>query len=144
MNKYICKAKRVDNGEWVFGFIVMAKKSIDYMRYKNSCVMISDLTQLENGRLNGMMMIEVDPKTVCRNNGKYFEGDYFIDNDYDDAYCIISYDEELSIWQVGICGERVIVMNVNTPVEFYEPLNDWNSEELNILGNIHDSEVTNE
>lgn len=144
MNKHICKAKRVDNGGWVEGLISYIDES-HCLIHKNEKGFCSFVAQ-NNTRMITQPSIEVDPNTVCRYTGKenVFEGDYFISEDYDDAYCIISYNEEYFTWEVGVCDERVCIMNKDTPIGFGEPLSEWNGAILNILGNIYDSEVTNE
>ena len=52
MNKYICKAKRIDNGEWAYGLLC-------YNIYKQLCVQSIDDTKC----------VAIDPETLCRNTG---------------------------------------------------------------------------
>lgn len=55
MDKYICKAKRIDNGEWVYGAYLSVSKTICTEKtYPNSTVYID---------------LFVDPETVCSNTG---------------------------------------------------------------------------
>lgn len=64
MREIIFKAKRLDNGEWVFG---------EYSRYENSTLIgyyQSELTEPENNHYETKGYThEVDPETVCQFTG---------------------------------------------------------------------------
>ncbi len=69
MREHICRAKRIDNGEWVYGFYWNRGEFAHYIKVID-----------ENGNLVGDY--EVLPETVCeytnlkdRNCKKIFEGD---------------------------------------------------------------------
>ena len=61
MNQYMCKAKRRDNGKWVYGYYVMKKDVI----FKTKLHYI--LCQLEGDSL--VSWYPVDPDTLCRCTG---------------------------------------------------------------------------
>ena len=69
MDKYMCRAKRIDNGEWVYGYYFERK---DIMGNIIESVIIEDAyEQIHGGRrlLESMFNKEcfgVDPNTVCR------------------------------------------------------------------------------
>ena len=75
-NRYICKAKRKDNGKWVEGY---------YVCNGEHCYIFSGKLGIINKHFN-WERYEVIPETVCRctglqdKNGKWiFEGDVVID-----------------------------------------------------------------
>lgn len=71
---YLCKAKRIDNGEWVEGY---------YVKHVNTCVCFSGDLKFENihhwilldgfcdwGLEPPLMRADIDPATICRCTGK--------------------------------------------------------------------------
>ncbi len=75
-NRYICKAKRVDNGEWVEGFL--------YITHSGEYEISSYDEELDTERITCIVI----PETVCRcttltdKNGKWiFEGDVLRDKE---------------------------------------------------------------
>lgn len=109
------KGKRVDDGEWVFGFLMQD----NFIRRKISC--------LRNGKKRiAYSQHEIDPETVCqftglldKNGKKIFEGD-IIDTEKTPMLVIYKegcfYCESESMYRLG----------------------GWETDSIEIIGNIHD------
>lgn len=70
MNKHICKAKRLDNGEWLEGFVIelkmwASKQDNSIIYSKDAGFYVDDWGQIrcDEGA------VEVDPNTICRYTG---------------------------------------------------------------------------
>lgn len=127
-DRYLFRAKRIDNGEWVEGFLVK----------KHGLFFIYDIINSDTCRQSNY---DVDPSTICQCTGlrdedgkKIFEGDIvgYIDctsteNGYSEHYCrgLVAWDEETASFQVT---ERL-------SAESYEVLD----RGCNVLGNIFDN-----
>lgn len=127
-DRYLFRAKRIDNGEWVEGFLVK----------KHGLFFIYDIINSDTCRQSNY---DVDPSTICQCTGlrdedgkKIFEGDIvgYIDctsteNGYSEHYCRgrVAWDEETASFQVT---ERL-------SAESYEVLD----RGCNVLGNIFDN-----
>ncbi len=64
-NRFLCRAKRTDNGEWVEGYYckwLKGKLVITYSEKEVDCI----ITWMSNG---GMSRYEVDPSTICQCTG---------------------------------------------------------------------------
>lgn len=137
-DRYLYRAKRIDNGEWVEGFLIFEKDRA-FIAHRVCEVMNSySKTGEEYGFGN---FIEVYPSTICQCTGlrdedgkKIFEGDIvgYIDctsteNGYSEHYCRgrVVWDEETASFQVT---ERL-------SAESYEVLD----RGCNVLGNIFDN-----
>ena len=125
-DRYLYRAKRMDNGEWTYGYLygIWERKYILWGMTNN----VPDMT-------------EVEPSTICQCAGlrdedgkKIFEGDIvgYIDctsteNGYSEHYCRgrVAWDEETASFQVT---ERL-------SAESYEVLD----RGCNVLGNIFDN-----
>lgn len=71
-DRYLFKAKRVDNGEWVIGFYAHI--------YKKHYIYTGQL--IHGGLYDVAERFEVDPSTICRCTGmKDKNGNFIFDND---------------------------------------------------------------
>lgn len=64
-NRFLCRGKRIDNGEWVEGYYckwLKGKLVITYSEKEVDCI----ITWMSNG---GMSRYEVDPSTICQYTG---------------------------------------------------------------------------
>ena len=138
-NRYLYRAKRIDNGEWVEGYLIYAKKDCYICENPYECM--SEYSSL-NGQSYGFGGFKlVDQSTICQCTGlkdedgkRIFEGDIvgYIDctsteNGYSEHYCRgrVAWDEEAASFQVT---ERL-------SAESYEVLD----RGCNVLGNIFDN-----
>jgi hypothetical protein len=130
----ICKAKRIDNGEWVEGYVVNTPM--------NNCVIILEETVLFEDyehpclRINNGDWFQVHPSTVClwtgktdMNGVKIFEGDRV-------KVKIGLDDEEYTVfWHVEKC-QFMLADNENVFAEF----DDIPAEICEVIGSIHKQE----
>ena len=65
MCKYMCKAKRIDNGEWVYGYYAEGNYYLDYSR--TSMIIPFDAVLYPHCEISEWH--HVDPNTVCRYTG---------------------------------------------------------------------------
>ena len=101
-NRYLFRAKRIDNGEWVEGFYckwLKGKRVVTYSEKETDCI----ITWMSNG---GMSRYEVDPSTICQCTGMpdenkklVFEHDIVWDSDARAFYEII-WNQEDMCWNV--------------------------------------------
>ena len=138
-NRYLYRAKRMDNGEWVEGFLF----PLCYDNIFRWCIGNEPLSPNDYSELYGYNRewFYIDESTICQCTGlkdedgkKIFEGDIvgYIDctsteNGYSEHYCRgrVAWDEETASFQVT---ERL-------SAESYEVLD----RECNVLGNIFDN-----
>ena len=126
-DRYLYKAKRVDNGEWVVGFYAYIHKK--HYIYTGQLI--------HSGLYDVAERFEVDSSTICRctgmedKNGKLiWENDILsgrLDEDYpeDETRKHILWHE--NGWHTKELGSID-----------YEPLDDFDSENFEVIGNIFD------
>jgi hypothetical protein len=131
MREILFRGKRIDNGEWVEGYLVKLPSAIQIgIDYSPWYIIVPPVDPDDDGgRYN------VDPETVGQytgltdNNGsKIFEGDIVEGSDFtveDGGYGVVSFDE--GAFEVG--GNNIIGT-------FHE--NYW-GKEFEVIGNIHDN-----
>ena len=125
-DRYLFKAKRVDNGEWVVGYIV---------RYGHTG---KEKYYIVPSYASDLYAIEVDPSTICQctglkdNNGKLiWENDIMVahlDDDYpeDETYIRILWYES------GFCSKE-------KGSEDISPIDKFDQEHFEVCGNIFDN-----
>lgn len=113
-DRFLFRAKRTDNGEWVEGFCFCMEHT-DGRHTHHFIIPLG--ASLEKGTPIDKIQVEVDPSTICqctglkdKNGKKIFEGDIvgFIDctsteSGYSEQYCrgIVAWDEETASFQVS-------------------------------------------
>lgn len=138
-DRYLYRVKRTDNGEWVEGNLIHAKK--DYYICENPYECMNEYSSL-NGQSYGFGGFKfVDPSTICPCTGKYdipenkmiYEHDFvsFLDtysaeNGYAEQYCVgeVLWDDE----------ELCFYVTNRLSAESYEVLDD-----CKVIGNRFDN-----
>lgn len=62
-NRFLSRGKRIDNGEWVEGYLIVDEK--DYSKYFIGYVFGTN----EDGTPHDLDVVQVDPSTICRCTG---------------------------------------------------------------------------
>lgn len=96
-NRFLSSGKRIDNGEWVEGYL--------YGIWERRYILWGMTNDIPN-------MVEVDPETVCqctampdKNNKLIFENDIAIKhNDDDKEPYLIRWSENYAAWELAQCG----------------------------------------
>ena len=119
-DRYLFKAKRIDNGEWVTGQYV---KGLDM--YGKEVHLIFEPTTIfySSGETDGWS--EIDPSTICQCTGlKDKNGKLIWEND------IMKYD-----WG----GTRIDFIKYDPPIFTYSQSMRWNLQQDEVIGNIFDN-----
>lgn len=128
MREILFKAKRLDNGEWVHGYIVRHPSAVQIGESSSWYIHVPPVDPDDNGGV-----FNVDSDTVCqytgltdKNGAKIFEGDKLSDK-YGDTG-VVKFG-----WSYGACGffcEGVV--------------DDITDNDLLVIGNIYDKEADHE
>lgn len=121
-NRYLCRAKRIDNGEWVEGYLIADET--DDTRYFIGYIMGTN----EDGTPHDLDVVQVDPSTICRCTGYagIYEKDIFQCDD-DEMYVIEWSDYSLS-WEAEAIGNTDSIS-----------LGEFESDEIYAIGNTIDN-----
>ena len=135
MREILFRGKRVDNGEWVEGSIVVSQDRINY----GKCYMTSsvcDFSYGDNGdRIRLGCFVEVIPDTVCqftglrdKNGKRIFEGDIVKTDKFNEPnkLYVITYDELMGAF-------------IGDNENFYFTTFDGDSNLFEVIDNIHDN-----
>lgn len=134
MREKLFRGKRIDNGEWVYGFYFCMYHDDDREHLHHFIIPLN--VSIPKDRPIGEIQVEVDPDTVgqCvsdlpdKNGKKIFEGDIFIDPDYPDT-----------IYQVDYVDGAFVAKERTTNEQFF--LRDFvafGETEAEVIGNVHD------
>ena len=111
-DRYLFKAKRIDNGEWVQGYL--------YGIWEKRYILLGMTNDIQD-------MIEVDPSTICRCTGlKDKNGKLIWEND------IMKYQ-----WDVRT---RIDVVKYDAPMFSYKNVIRWSLYQDEVIGNIFDNQ----
>ena len=134
MREILFRGKRVDNGEWVEGFLFKYNGAL--------CIQIEGI-ECDDYGVYPRCYAEVIPETVGQYTGKdignenLFEGD-IVEwyEDYDDSF---GYSKTANGYSVVVWDNENYCWSFKTDNEYTQPFNDWTWENCFIIGNIHDN-----
>ena len=128
MREILFRGKRIDNGEWIEGYLYRLSEKL------NPFIMIKN---------KGGMAFEVIPETVGqytgltdKNGTKIFEGDYIVCSQAIEGNFI---DEHI---EMGYVEMKHGAFGLHRKQGYYRPFKDWLEDyEYEVVGNIHDNPV---
>jgi len=129
-NEFLCKAKLLNNGQWVTGAIVFHDNNL--------------ATIFRQHPINGTLQVfEVDPSTVCRCTGKedvnkqlLFENDVVMRLSKDKAPLELLQVSFEAGWYVSTVATLDVTCRFNSI-----QLNESDIEQCQIVGNIYDEDI---
>lgn len=135
-NRYLYRAKRIDNGVWVEGILIHAKK--DYYICENPYECMNEYSSL-NGQSYGFGGFKlVDPSTICQCTGlKDKNGKLIWENDIMVAHLDDRFPEDATYTRVvwnnnGFCTKE-------QGSEDISPLDKFDQEYFEVCGNLFDN-----
>jgi len=144
MDRFLSKAKRVDNGEWVVGYYA---KELRYNFFSGEERLVDVIYSREsNGEWDNMYTREIDPSTLCQfarkiKDTQIFEGDYFWHMVEEGLVGVVIWNTEELKWDVKIVPNikaNQCVPDFSNCIEWWEL---WEYDEIEVIGNIHNKEV---
>ena len=130
-DRYLFKAKRLDNGEWVEGYLIYSKKDCYICEKPYECM---DEYSSLNGQSYGFGGFKfVDPSTICQCTGlkKFCEKDIVKRIDIhkvgDPSIGIIEYDVENTAFVIHWIDKQK-----------YSPMYPW-KDKIEVIGNVFDN-----
>ena len=123
-DRYLFRAKRIDNGEWITGYLLVKKKDFYICEKPYEC--IDEYSSL-NGQSYGFGGFKfVEPSTICQCTGlKDKNGELIWEND------ILKYE-----WDGE---ERIDVIKYEAPIFTYSKSMRWSLQKDEVIGNIFDN-----
>ena len=139
-DRYLYRAKRTDNGEWVEGNLVWSDDAVD--DYKAIIIPTTDSNMFTRGGARGDLGFEnwcrVDPSTICQCTGlKDKNGKLIWENDIMVGHIDDMYPEDATyirvLWHVsGFCTNE----NYSGDIQ---PIDEFDQNNFEVCGNIFDN-----
>lgn len=127
MREILFRAKREDNGEWVYGYYVRLPDAAGAVHMMNVPARNPD-------ECNATFYI--DPKTLGQFTGmtdknwtKIFEGDIIQTYDPDEGYAVVRYDDTETEFYADFVGDNV----------YYGLGGTFRNDDIEVIGNIYDN-----
>lgn len=127
MREILFRAKREDNGEWVYGY---------YVRLPDAAGAIHMMHVPARNPDECNATFYIDPKTLSQftgltdeNGTKIFEGDIIQTYDPDEGYAVVRYDDTETEFYADFVGDNV----------YYGLGGTFRNDDLEVIGNIYDN-----
>lgn len=134
-SRYLYRAKRIDNGEWTEGFYFCMTHPDGRHTHHFIIPLGADLSL---GTPIEKIQVEVDPSTICQCTGREgMNGKLIFENDILSGHIDVEFPEDETrkrvVWhENGWC--------TNEPgCDYYEELDDFDSENFDVIGNAIDN-----
>lgn len=116
-NRHLFRGKRIDNGEWVEGYLIVDEK--DYSKYFIGYVVGTN----GDGTPHDLDAVQVDPSTICQCTG--YEGIYEKDIfQCDDERYVIEWCDYSLGWEAQAIGSSESIS-----------LGEFSPKEIDVIGN---------
>ena len=126
-DRYLFRAKRLDNGQWVQGFI--CKKKYKSNKFYISCFHDKD---------DNEQFFAIDPDTICQCTGlKDKNGKLIWENDIMVAHLDEDYPEDETYIRIVWCGNGFC--SIENGSKDIAPIDKFDSEHFEVCGNIFDN-----
>ena len=126
-DRYLFRAKRLDNGQWVQGFI--CKKKYKSNKFYISCFHDKD---------DNEQFFAIDPDTICQCTGlKDKNGKLIWENDIMVAHLDEDYPEDETYKRILWCGNGFC--SIENGSKDIAPIDKFDSEHFEVCGNIFDN-----
>ena len=141
-NRYLCRGKRIDNGEWVKGNLIQSCDATDgwetiIIPVKNSNMFTKHIKH-GYGNLGFENWYRVDPSTICQCTGlRDKNGKLIWENDIMEGHLDEEHPEDVTRTRVLWYENGWYTKEIGS-ID-YEPLSDFDSENFEVIGNMIDN-----